>query len=371
LIFGDLTPCPWCIIPRGGQDGDDSGDGDADPDPDSDGFIGDSYVGPNIPEEHQIWYYHGDHLGSSTVITDRFGRNYEHLQYFPYGETWVEEKRSQTNLPFRFTGKELDPETGLYYFGARYYDPVVGVWVSPDPIDRFGPHSPPTGLNLYQYALLNPIRLIDPTGLNEEEGQKLFYGEFKDNVVKKAGEVSGGIIEQARNFAHTDGREKRILEASGETEAGISGNEERIKNTSAAIGEAVAKSAESATSTAIEAGENYSAVKAFSFAGKLGIVGKRTTEIKEAIGIYKKNSAGKPYSTVTGQFVKHEKTLQGKIDKIGAKLSSSTGGQAAIGFTQGFTSGYTGVPAPPAGSRPNEIGQNVGQIFGQFAGYFN
>jgi uncharacterized protein RhaS with RHS repeats len=74
-----------------------------------------------IPRELGIYYYHGDHLGSSNVITDRKGRTYEHVEYFPYGETWVDEQRSQTNLPYRFTGKELDPETGMYYFGARYY----------------------------------------------------------------------------------------------------------------------------------------------------------------------------------------------------------------------------------------------------------
>jgi RHS repeat-associated protein len=132
------------------------------------------------PEEHQIYYYHGDHLGSSNVLTDRFGRNYEHLEYFPYGETWVEESRNQTNLPYKFTGKELDPETGLYYFGARYYDPQVSVWVSVDPIlgeylptgdkekDKFlrgdGGVFNAVNLNLYAYVHLNPEKFIDPDG---------------------------------------------------------------------------------------------------------------------------------------------------------------------------------------------------------------
>jgi RHS repeat-associated protein len=132
------------------------------------------------PEEHQIYYYHGDHLGSSNVLTDRFGRNYEHLEYFPYGESWVEESRSQTNLPYKFTGKELDPETGLYYFGARYYDPVVGVWVSVDPalgdyfpsIDKNKPNNLPgrggiyqsLNLDLFGYSHLNPVKFIDPDG---------------------------------------------------------------------------------------------------------------------------------------------------------------------------------------------------------------
>jgi RHS repeat-associated protein len=124
------------------------------------------------PEEHQIYYYHGDHLGSSNVLTDRFGRNYEHLEYFPYGESWVEETRSQTNLPYKFTGKELDPETGLYYFGARYYDPRTSVWLSADPVlwdfldgERgMGGIFEVKNLSLYAYAHLNPVLYKDPDG---------------------------------------------------------------------------------------------------------------------------------------------------------------------------------------------------------------
>jgi len=129
------------------------------------------FTGPTIPEEQQIYYFHGDHLGSSSVITDRFGRNYEHLEYFPYGETWVEETRSERNLPYKFTGKELDPETGLYYFGARYYDPVVSVWVSVDPyIGRYLDGNPaggiyyPRNISLFGYAGNNPIKYTDADG---------------------------------------------------------------------------------------------------------------------------------------------------------------------------------------------------------------
>jgi RHS repeat-associated protein len=88
----------------------------------------------------------------------------------------VEEARSQTNLPYKFTGKELDPETGLYYFGARYYDPRVSVWVSVDPIiDEYLEGKPNSGIynainiNLYRYAALNPVRLTDPTGTSEQD----------------------------------------------------------------------------------------------------------------------------------------------------------------------------------------------------------
>ena len=92
-------------------------------------------TGVNPPVEKDEFYYHGDHLGSSNMITDSYGAVYQHLEYFPYGESWIEEGGSHGgNLPgYKFTGKELDPETGLYYYGARYYDPVLSTWISTDP----------------------------------------------------------------------------------------------------------------------------------------------------------------------------------------------------------------------------------------------
>ena len=63
------------------------------------------------------------------------GDEYQRIEYTPYGETWVE-KTSNTGsefLPYKFTGKELDPETGLYYYGARYLDPKYCRWLSGDP----------------------------------------------------------------------------------------------------------------------------------------------------------------------------------------------------------------------------------------------
>src|SRR5512133_2384759 len=88
------------------------------------------------PVEKDQFFYHGDHLGSSNMITDAKGAIYQHLEYFPYGETWIEEGGSYGgNTPgYKFTGKELDPETGLYYFGARYYEPKLSKWISADPI---------------------------------------------------------------------------------------------------------------------------------------------------------------------------------------------------------------------------------------------
>jgi RHS repeat-associated protein len=139
-----------------------------------------TYNTTNPPLEKFEFFYHGDHLGSSSFITDDAGAVYQHLEYFPYGETWVEEGGTGQMSMYRFTGKELDPETGLYYYGARYYDPVLSRWISADPI--LGKYLP-TGdkkrdanlpghggvyytinINMYHYGANNPIKYIDPNG---------------------------------------------------------------------------------------------------------------------------------------------------------------------------------------------------------------
>jgi RHS repeat-associated protein len=134
------------------------------------------------PTEKFQFFYHGDHLGSSSFITDDAGSVYQHLEYFPYGETWIEEGGSYGgNTPgYKFTGKELDPETGLYYYGARYYDPVLSRWISADPaLEKFLPTGNkdrdqnlpgiggvfnPVNLSVYAYGHNNPVRTIDPDG---------------------------------------------------------------------------------------------------------------------------------------------------------------------------------------------------------------
>jgi RHS repeat-associated protein len=127
-----------------------------------------------------IFFYHPDHLGSTGYVTDEKALRYEHINYFPFGETWVQESNATWRVPYQFTSKEMDQETGLYYFGARYYDPRTSVWQSADPI--LGKYLPgagksvpnklvgmggafnPMSFAMYTYAGQNPVKYVDPDG---------------------------------------------------------------------------------------------------------------------------------------------------------------------------------------------------------------
>jgi RHS repeat-associated protein len=107
-------------------------------------------------------YYHSDHLGSSNVITDGQGTEVQRVEYMPFGEIYQLTGSDITD--YKFTGKELDQSTGLYYYGARYYNPVLSHFTQADPIiqDTFDPQT----LNHYAYCRNNPLIYIDPTGLS-------------------------------------------------------------------------------------------------------------------------------------------------------------------------------------------------------------
>jgi RHS repeat-associated protein len=108
-----------------------------------------------VPKEDDQVFYHFDHNGNVNFATDAKGNLNEHREYFPFGETWIAEQGGPEQSPYLFAGKELDPETGLYYFGARYYDARDGVWLSADPLGSASP---------YGYASQSPIGFGDLDG---------------------------------------------------------------------------------------------------------------------------------------------------------------------------------------------------------------
>ena len=109
--------------------------------------------------EKMQFYYHPDHLGSSSYITNLDGEVVQHIEYVPFGEVFVEERNNIWNTPYLFNAKEFDEETGLYYYGARYYNPRLSLWISTDALKEKTPNVSP-----YIYTDNNPIIYIDPDG---------------------------------------------------------------------------------------------------------------------------------------------------------------------------------------------------------------
>ncbi|MBU1017762.1 LysM peptidoglycan-binding domain-containing protein [Patescibacteria group bacterium] len=131
-------------------------------------FLIPSTFAKGVDPEEKVYYYLSDHLGGVDAVLDEEGNVVERRDYLPYGGERMTEGSADED--YGFTGKELDKETGLYYYGARYYDPVIGRFASLDPWE--GDLNDPQTLNKYSYVLNNPVRYIDPTGMyNMETGE--------------------------------------------------------------------------------------------------------------------------------------------------------------------------------------------------------
>ena len=115
---------------------------------------------PNDDYEKMQFYYHPDHLGSSSYITNLDGEVAQHIEYVPFGEVFIEERNNTWNTPYLFNAKEFDEETGMYYYGARYYEPRLSLWTSVDKSAIIAP-----GYSSYTFCKNNPNIMIDPNGI--------------------------------------------------------------------------------------------------------------------------------------------------------------------------------------------------------------
>jgi RHS repeat-associated protein len=106
-----------------------------------------------------FYWYHPDYIGNVDLVTDLSGEAYELFLYNPWGENLYEwnSGTSTWTSPYRFNGKELDQETGFHYYGARYHEPKLSVWLSVDPLTK-------KTLESYKFLINNPIVIIDPNG---------------------------------------------------------------------------------------------------------------------------------------------------------------------------------------------------------------
>lgn len=148
---------------------------------DENGNIGNSYThGPGIDEHLMVangkdkYYYHADGLGSVIALTDTAGKVIQSYEYDSFGN--LKDQKNRIKQPYTYTGREWDKETGLYYYRARYYDPMEGRFISKDPIAILGNNYNNSYnvtfnqyvdavQNSYAYVQNNPVNLIDPFGL--------------------------------------------------------------------------------------------------------------------------------------------------------------------------------------------------------------
>jgi len=115
----------------------------------------------NLNDDSEInqYFYHSDHLGSSSFITDATGNATQHLQYLAFGELWVNQQSGSFDSRYKFSAKELDDETQYGYYGSRYLDSDLSVWLSIDPKSNRLPSFSP-----YSSFKNNPVMFADPDG---------------------------------------------------------------------------------------------------------------------------------------------------------------------------------------------------------------
>ena len=147
---------------------------------------GEGFTGTGMPE-NDIFYFHPDHLGSTSYITTKNRSISQHVEFIAFGEVLFEEHSSSFSSPYLFNGKELDRETNLSYYGARYLDMKTSLWLNVDPLATYNPvfedefyfdgdHNGGVyysgNLSPYIYCYQNPIKYIDPNGKQTEVTNK-------------------------------------------------------------------------------------------------------------------------------------------------------------------------------------------------------
>jgi len=132
-----------------------------------------------------VYYYHPDNVGSTSAMTNNQGEVIEEQTNLPFGELISGSER------YDFTGKELD-DTGLQYFGARYYLPLTGRFLAIDPALQ--------DFSSYAYAGNNPLTRVDPNGTLWKRIKNLFSSD--DNPRKKVGWREYTLEEKIRHVSH-------------------------------------------------------------------------------------------------------------------------------------------------------------------------
>jgi RHS repeat-associated protein len=274
-------------------------------------FIGTERVASKIVKDHAYekdsYYFHSDHLSSTNYVTDSGGKLYEHFEYFPSGETWVEEASNTQRTPYQFAGKELDEETGLYYFGARYYDPVTSVWESPDPAlpDNLAKLPGRAGvpgtdvaavdfLNTYAYADDNPLTKTDPDGR---------WPAWVDAGWNKVKQETSQAIASTRVFAQRNAAEvtDKLNEIGGAATTFLTTTHEVVAKAARNLKTAASATERSAASKVLNAVQRYprlQRVAAWGGKGAVKLLDKASTGLSLGLDAYKHWDSGDYVSAI-------------------------------------------------------------------------
>jgi RHS repeat-associated protein len=159
-------------------------------------------AGDDQAPQQLIRYQFGNHLGSASLELDDQAWIISYEEYAPYGSSIYQAVRSQTQSAkrYRYTGKERDEESGLYYHGARYYAAWLGKWTACDP------KGPAAGINAFQYAVNNPVRFFDPDGQevvipNPLTGLRAWFQNLATQV-QHSGQHYKGFVHGAQTVVH-------------------------------------------------------------------------------------------------------------------------------------------------------------------------
>jgi RHS repeat-associated protein len=156
--------------------------------------------GDGTDYESKLFFYHGNHLSSTQMITDINAKVVQQVLYAPFGEVITEHNAYWHNglLPdYMFNAKELDEESGMYYYEARYYNPPT--FISRDPLFEEYPTMSP-----YAYCNNNPVVMIDPKGLSatnfeDADGNLIKHVDDGSNAVFK---LQNAPVKSSRGEAH-------------------------------------------------------------------------------------------------------------------------------------------------------------------------
>ena len=168
---------------------------------------GDSY------EQYQC-FCHPDHLGSTSYITDAIGEATQFVYYKPYGESLIDEHATSFESPWKFNGKELDSETGLYYYGARYYEPTLALWYGVDALAEKYPN-----IGGYVYCAENPVKLVDVDGniirvANQQSFNLILKGlpaNVRESIIlNKNNTIDGSSVKKALEMSPNSGNLKAL-----------------------------------------------------------------------------------------------------------------------------------------------------------------